>query len=408
MPIYEYTGVDSSGKVTEGTIGAEDTHNARLKLKTAGIFIASPLRKEEEKEKTSSINWWEKGFHAKPSLKAISLMTYQLKVLLVAGLPLPDALDSLIAMEENYVLKKAITQVKDTVLQGSSLADALRRHPQTFDTFYINIIATGEASGNMEAALEQLTSHLERQEKLRSRVIQALAYPIMMTIIGTIILVFLMTSIVPKVLTVFEDIQAGLPLPTKILVWLSSFLASWWHLLFLTILGFIYISNRFLKSDTGRGIWEGFIIKVPLLGKLSSDLVLHRFTKTMGTLLKSGISLPDSLEISKKTAHHKGLEATLNKAEEGINSGRSLSEILKENKSFPPGLAQMIAVGEKTGDLDGAFSRISEVYERGIETTLGSLMTLVEPTLIVVMGGIVGFIVLSILLPIFEMSQMIQ
>lgn len=408
MPIYEYTGVDSRGKVIEGTIGAEDTHNAHLKLKTSGIFITSSLSKEEEKEKAPSINWWEKSFHSRPPLMAISLMTYQLKVLLGAGLSLPDTLDSLIALEKNHALKKTITRVKDTVLQGSSLADALRRHPQTFDTFYINIIATGEASGNMEAALEQLTSHLERQEKLRSQVIQALAYPIMMTIIGTVILFFLMTSIVPKVLTVFEDIQAGLPLPTKILVWLSSFLASWWHLLFLTILGFIYILNRFLKSDTGRGIWEGFIIKVPLLGRLSLDLVLHRFTRTMGTLLKSGISLPNALEISKKTVHHKGLEATLKKAEEGINSGRSLSDILKENKSFPPGLAQMIAVGERTGDLDGAFSRVSDVYERAIETTLGSLMTLVEPALIVIMGGIVGFIVLSILLPIFEMSHIIR
>ncbi len=405
MPIYGYTGVDSKGKVIEGAIGAEDPNNARLKLKASGLFITSPLRKEEEKEKTPSIKWWEKGFHKRPPLKTISLMTYQLKVLLVAGLPLPEALDSLITQEENYILKEAITHVKDTISQGSSLADALRKHPDVFNAFYINIIATGEASGNMEEVLEQLSAHLERQEKLRSKVTQALAYPIMMTVIGVGILFFLMTSIVPKVLVVFEDIHASLPLPTKILVWSSSFLASWWHLIFFALLGFVYSIKRFLKSETGRSFWEKFIIKVPLVGRLSLNLVLHRFTKTMGTLLKSGLSLLQALEISKETVHHKEMEASLIKAEEGITSGRPLSDIFKENNFFPPGIAQMVAVGEKTGDLDKAFFMVSEVYEKSIETALGSLLTLIEPALIVIMGGIVGFIVLSILLPIFEMSQ---
>ncbi|MFQ5901412.1 MAG: type II secretion system F family protein [Thermodesulfobacteriota bacterium] len=406
MPIYEYKGVDIKGKAVQGVISADDPQSAHVRLKSEGVYITEPLSLEEEK--VASKRWWDIPLYTRPGLKDLYLMTYQLKTLLGAGLPILEALEVLVVQEENHYMKKTLARVKDRVAEGSSLAQAMGESPEVFDDFYTKIIATGEASGSLEDVLEQLFSHLERQEKIKSRIVQASAYPILMTVIGSVILFFLMTSIVPRVLEVFQDTKTALPLPTRILIGISNLFANWWFLILLLLAGVIYSLKRFLKTERGRGLWENTLIKIPVLGKLSINIILYRFSKTMETLLRSGLTVVQALNITKKVVHHVKMEAVLKDAEDAVSEGRSLADALKRDGIFPVGVTHMIGVGERSGEMDEAFFKVSEVYDRSIETSLGGLLSLIEPILIVVMGGVVGFIVLSILLPIFEMSQMIE
>ncbi|MFQ5900892.1 MAG: type II secretion system F family protein, partial [Thermodesulfobacteriota bacterium] len=404
MPIYEYKGVDTRGKVVKGVMSADDPQSAHRRLKGEGVYITEPI--SEEEGEISSKKWWDIPLYARPGSKDLYLMTYQLKTLLGAGLPIVEALEVLVIQEENHYMKKALARVKERVSEGSSLADAMGESPEVFNDFYTKIVATGEASGSLENVLEQLFSYLERQEQIRSRIVQASAYPILMTIIGAVILFFLMTSIVPRVLEVFQDTQRALPLPTRILIGLSNLFANWWFLIIIIIAGIIYVLRRFLKTERGRSLWEDTLIKIPVLGKLSLNIILYRFSKTMETLLRSGLTIMQALSITRKAIHHVRIEAALKEAEGVVSEGRSLAEALKRDGIFPVGVTHMIGVGERSGEMDEAFLKVSQVYDRSIETSLGGLLSLIEPILIVVMGGVVGFIVLSILLPIFEMSQM--
>ncbi|MEE8423895.1 MAG: type II secretion system F family protein [Thermodesulfobacteriota bacterium] len=409
MPIFEYRGINSSGKAIKGIIEAEDFPSAHVKLKGSGVYITEPLKKEETKEKRSK-EWWKFSFdlHFRPSSKNLHLMTYQLKTLLGAGLPILEALDVLVEQEENHYFKKTLAGVKDKVAEGIPLAKAMEAHPQVFSNFYTKIISTGEASSSLEEALDQLLSNLETTEKIKSKLFQASTYPILMSIIGVIILFFLMTSIVPRVLEVFQDTQTVLPLPTRILISTSDFLVNWWFLVIIAILAGSYGFRNYIRTDKGRKKWENTLLRIPILGRFSLNLVLYRFSKSMETLLKSGLTIPDAIEITGQAIHHNKIETALKNARDNIEGGGHLSSSLKESSIFPLGIIHMIAVGERSGELDDAFSKVSDVYERSIETSLGGMLSLIEPILIVIMGGLVGFIVLSILLPIFEMSQIIE
>lgn len=403
MPLYEYTGLSSSGKTVTGAIDAEDQANAKLSLKEREVFLTGPLR---ESSKEGAAIFSRSRWSARPGLKELSSFTYQLKTLLSSGLPMVDALTVLVNEEKNDKLKAVLASVRDGVKEGKAIAAALSDHPDVFNDLYVNMVAAGDAGGMLEEALGNLSVHLERQERVSAKVRAAMTYPAFMTIIGFIILSYLLTSVVPKVVTVFQDVGKALPLPTLILISISSFLSGYWVLLALVIAAASYMGVRFYKSDKGKRAFEGFCDWLPYIGMTLHSMRLARFGRTMEALLKGGVPLSKAIEITSKAAGHLEMGKALSDAERAVMEGKSLSRSLKGSRLFPESVISLITVGEAGGNLEEVFARIGDAKEKELDGRLDTLLTLLEPMMILIMGVIVGFIVLAILLPIFEMSQM--
>ncbi|MDO8445486.1 MAG: type II secretion system F family protein [Deltaproteobacteria bacterium] len=403
MPLYEYIGLGSNGKTVSGVIDAEDQAGARLSLKGKGVFLTGPLR-ESRKEAVSLFGRlkWE----ARPGLKELSSFTYQLKTLLISGLPMVDALTVLVNEEKNSRLKAVLAAVRDSVKEGETIAAALSGYPEVFNDLYVNMVAAGDAGGMLEGALGNLSEHLERQERVSAKVRAAMIYPAFMALIGVIILSYLLTSVVPKVVTVFQDVGKALPLPTVILITISSALSAYW-MLFLSIVMFAsYMGYRFYRSDKGKKAFERFFDSLPYIGMTLHSMYMARFGRTLEALLKGGVPLSKALAITSKAAGHAGMGRALSDAEKAVLEGGSLTHSLRESGIFPESVLSLITVGETGGNLEEVFARIGDAKEKELDSRLDTLLTLLEPVMILVMGAIVGFIVLAILLPIFEMSQM--
>lgn len=402
MPLYEYTGLSSSGKTVSGVIDAEDPAKARFSLKEKDIFLSEPLR-ESRKEQASILS--RLRFESRPGLKELSSFTYQLKTLLSSGLPMVEALSVVINEEKNGRLKNVLAAVRDRVKEGESLASALSNYPEVFNDLYVNMVSAGDAGGMLEEALGNLSEHLERQEKVSTRVRAAMTYPAFMAVIGFIILSYLLTSVVPKVVTVFQDVGKALPLPTVILITISGFLSSYWMPLLVLIAAGSYMGYRSIKGIKGRKALETFLDRVPYIGSTMRSMYLARFGRTMEALLKGGVTLSKALAITSKAAGHMGMASVLSDTEKAVIEGKSLTHALRSSTLFPESVLSLITVGETGGNLEEVFAKIGDAKEKELDTRLDALLTLLEPIMILVMGLVVGFIVLAILLPIFEMSQ---
>lgn len=402
MPLYEYSGLSSSGKTVSGVIDADDPVKARSSLKEGDIHLTEPLR-ESRKGQASIINRLRRS--SRPGIKELSSFTYQLKTLLSAGLPMVEALTVLVNEEKNSRLKTILADVRDRVKEGEGIASALSKYTEAFNDLYVNMVAAGDASGMMEEALGNLSEHLERQEKISTRVKAAMTYPAFMALIGFLILSYLLTSVVPKVVTVFQDVGKVLPLPTIILITVSDFLSGYWPFLLTIIVIASYLGYRSAKGIKGRKTIERFLDMLPYLNVTLHSMYLARFGRTMEALLKGGVPLSRALSITSKAAGHIGMERVLSSAEKAVIEGRSLTSTLRGSPLFPESVVSLITVGEAGGDLEDIFARIGEAKEKELDSRLDTLLTLLEPMMILLMGLIVGFIVLAILLPIFEMSQ---
>ncbi|MEW6409949.1 MAG: type II secretion system F family protein [Nitrospirota bacterium] len=405
MPLYEYEGVNPQGEKVTGFIDAESINKARAILKQSGIFITRALSEGKER------HIWRK-----PSLKSISSATFQLKTLLSAGMTVIDAMNALVEQEGNRYLKRVLADVRDMVVEGKSLSSAMACYPMVFNDLYINMVAAGEASGNLESALEGLCTHMDRQEKISLKVKSALAYPLLMTVVSGFILFYLLSSVVPKVVSVFSETEKVLPLPTAILIFLSGVLSKYWYLFLGAIAGIGYVANRSLKSERGRRLKEWILDRIPYTGNMVNLLLIFRTAKAMEMLLSAGVSLLHALGVVKKITGHKGFEGILQRAIDGVKEGKSLADSLSagvrmsslKSQIFSAGIIGMIKTGERSGEIEMVFRKIADNSERELEMGLEGLLSIIEPVLILIMGVIVGFIVLSILLPIFEMSTIIR
>lgn len=405
MPLYEYEGVNSQGEKVAGFIDAESIQKARITLKQSGIFITRALSEGKER------HTWRK-----PALKSISSATFQLKTLLSAGMTVINAMNALVEQESNRYLKRVLANVRDMVVEGKSLSSAMSCHPMVFNDLYINMVVAGEASGNLESALEGLCTHMDRQEKVSLKIKSALAYPLLMTVVGAFILFYLLSSVVPKVVSVFSDTEKVLPLPTLVLIFLSGVLSKYWYLFLGAIAGIGYVANRALKTERGRRLKELVLDRIPYTGNMVNLLLIFRTARAMEMLLSAGVPLLHALSVVKKIAGHKGFEGILHKAIDGIKEGKGLADSLSagvrmsslKSQIFPAGIIGMIKTGERSGEIEMVFRKIADSSEKEIEMRLEGLLSIIEPALILIMGVIVGFIVLSILLPIFEMSTIIR
>ncbi len=353
--IYEYKGLTSDGREINGMIDADNPKTARSRLKNQGIFptevhegAASP-RSREGKSGMESL--FGRSLFERISPLEMALMTRQLSTLIAAGLPLMEALDALTEQIEHPPMKKMISGIRERIKEGSPLSRALADYPGSFSPLYIQMIRAGEASGTLARMLERIAQFLEHQNRLRSKIISALAYPMLMVGISLLVLVGMITFVIPRVVVIFEDMHEALPLPTRILIGFSELVRNQgWVILLLTGIG-IYLFRRFIQTPAGRLKWDGWVLKIPLAGSMVKRVSLSRFSKTLETLLAGGVPLLTALDIVKTLVRNRVLEEAIGKARENIKEGESIAGPLKRSGLFPPLMIHMIAVGEKSGEL---------------------------------------------------------
>ena len=408
MPVYEYTALDSSGRKQKGIIDADSLAAARQKIRHAGSYPVDIRESTPASRKKTDLKPKNFSLVQRVSQQEIHIATRQLATLLGAGIPLVPALNGLIEQTTNPALKKIIAQLKDSVNEGNSFTAALTEHPRLFSKIYVNMVKAGEASGSLDVVLDQLAEFGESQQATRARISAALIYPLVLSLVGVAILFLLMTLIVPKITKVFEDSQEVLPLPTIILMKLSSFLGSYWWLLLLLLAGLLLALRYAISTARGRKIWDRLKLTAPLMGDLNTKLAAARFGRTLGSLLQSGVTLVNALKIVRNMFNNVLLADTIDNATEELEKGGSLSKVLRGSRWFLPMVVQMIAVGEQSGTLEKMLVKVADSYEKEVETRIKALTSLIEPFMILFMGGIMLFIVLSILLPIFEMNQLIK
>lgn len=406
MAVFEYRALDSKGKKQKGIIDADSESQARTKLRVSGKYPVSITLTSKERSRTGG-QGKGLGLFRRVKSEEISIVTRQLATLLGASIPLVQALDSLIAQTRNPMLKKVIAQIKGAVNEGNSLTNALGEHPKIFSSVFINMVRAGEASGTLDIVLERLADFAEKRDELQGRFRAALVYPIFMGLIGSAILFVLITYIVPNITQVFNEMNRVLPLPTLFLIGLSDFLKVYWWVVLIVISAILAGLRYVIKKPSGKSFWDYVKLKSFILGPVVQKVILARFSSTLGSLLESGVGLMMSMQIVQALVDNVHISKVIDEAMEQIRKGQSMTVALSDSEWFPPMFIQMIAVGEQSGNLEGMLKKVAKAYEREVETAILGMTALIEPLMIVAMGLAVGFIVLSILLPIFEMNQMV-
>jgi type II secretion system protein F len=406
MPVYEYKALDKRGKSCKGLIDADSESKARSKLRSGGKYPVT-IRESLSRAKSSRQGFFGGSLFERIKSDEIHVVTRQLATLIGAGIPLINALASLIEQSANPALKRVLADIRDSVNEGSTLTNALSQHPKLFSNIYINMVRSGEASGSLDVVLERLADFGENQKALQAKFKAALVYPIFMAVIGTGILFFLISYIVPNITRVFMDMERVLPLPTRILILASDLLRSYWWLGALLLIGLFTLIRLFLARESGRRVWDRTKLSFPIIGSVNRKIILARFASTLGSLLNSGVPLITSLQIVSSLVNNQLIGKVIDEAIEKIEKGKSMSSALESSVWFPPLFLQMVSVGEQSGQLETMLDKVAGAYEREVESAIMGMTALIEPIMITAMGAAVGFVVLSILLPIFEMNQMI-
>jgi general secretion pathway protein F len=408
MPVFEYTALDSRGKTTAGIIDADGLQTARQKLRSSGKFPVAIREAHEVEAKKDRKGLRLGAWFSRVKPADVAMTTRQLATLIGAGFPLVSALDALLPQTHSQALKRTLAKVKDLVVEGNSFAYALAQFPNVFPPIYINMVRAGETSGTLEIVLERLAEITEKQQALKNRMQASLAYPIFMLCFGVLVLFILLTYIVPTITSIFADMKQVLPTPTRLLIGMSAFLKDFWWAILLVVVAAAVGLQRFRRTRKGRQWSDTRLLKMPLFGSLARKLAVARFSRTLGSLLENGVTLLVALDIVKNIVGNVRIADTVAQAAEEVGKGKSLWVSLSEGKVFPALSIQMIQVGEHSGELEKMLYKIADVFENEVETTILRLTSYLEPTLILVMGCAVGFIVLSICLPIFEMNQLIR
>jgi general secretion pathway protein F len=408
MPVYEYTALNDKGKKLKGIIDAQSTVAARQKLRESNIYLTD-LQESSGAKKDSPLKQPLGGLFRKVGSREVTVMTRQLATLLGAGLPLVQSLATLIAQTSHPQLKTILSQIKEEVNEGSSFSQTMTHYPQVFPAFYLNMVRAGEASGTLHLVLERLADFSEKQQALKGRVRAALAYPLFMFLIGSVVLFFLVAFVVPNVTRIFDEMHQTLPLITILLIGVSRFLETFWWLIGAGLIGAFVALKYFLsKTQKGRTLLDRTLLALPVVGQMNRKIAVARFSRTLGTLLESGVPLLASLEIVRNIVGNSLISDAIQKAGNDVREGQSLSAPLSRSGLFPAISVEMISVGEQSGNLEPMLYRIAEAYEKEVESSITMLTSLLEPIMILVMGLAVGFIVVSILLPIFEMNQLVR
>lgn len=408
MPVYEYKALDTKGKSVTGIIDTESAAVAKQKLRASSIYptdikevYATPAQKGHRLSALSRLL-------NRVRQSEITMITRQLSTLVGAGFPLVSALSTLIPQSRSQIFRKILSQVKDSVEGGNSFAGALSLYPETFSPIYINMVRAGESSGTLEIVLERLADINEKQQALNNKIKSVLAYPIVMSVIGMGVLFFLLAYIVPRITTIFSDINQALPAPTRMLLAISALFKGYWWLFILLGIVLLIVLQLGRRTEKGRYYWDTALLSLPLLGSLFRRLAVARFARTLGSLLENGVSMLVALDIVKNVVGNSIIADAVEAAASEVEKGRALGKSLEASDSFPRLSIQMIQVGEQSGELETMLNKVADVFENEVESTIVALTSLLEPIIILIMGVVVAFIVLSIVLPIIEMNQLIK
>jgi general secretion pathway protein F len=412
MPVYQYKGYRNDGGAATGIIDAESPKVARVKLRKVGVFPTDMVEQGSSPagSTTGTPGKSSGGIGRSPALSTtdVAMMTRQLATLLVAGLPLVEAIGVMVDQTEKKSVKSLMADIREEIRGGSSYSAVLERYPREFSQIYVHMVRAGEASGALDQILFRLAEFLEKQLALKHKVTNAILYPALMLIVGVSVLFFLMTFVVPKITAVFTSLKQALPWPTVVLMSLSDFLANYWAVIIGVVALMVWLVRRAMKTDTGQTTADRWLLKVPLLGEVARMVAISRLTSTLATMLASGVQLLDAMDVAKRVMNNRVLEQAVEGARQNIREGETIAEPLKRSGEFPALVTHMIAVGERSGEMEEMLRRIGQIYDGEVERVITRFTSLLEPIMILVMGILVFCIVVAILLPIFEMGQMVR
>jgi general secretion pathway protein F len=402
MPVYRYKALNANRELTAGTIEASNPKEARLHLLNGNLFLLSLDGAAGGARAGAS-----RGSLSRRKAGELSLVTRQFATLVKAGIPLADALGALVDVIEDPKLGMAFRDIRENVTHGMSLEEALKRHPAYFSPLYVSMVKVGEASGNMSLVLTRLSDYLHTHARVRTKVKNALTYPALMLAVGTIVVGFLVTLVIPKITDVLVESGKALPFPTIVLMATSSFLRSFWWALGLALAGAYAIYRAVVATEGGALARDTFVLSLPILGPLLKKSLVSRFSLTFSTLLRAGIPAVESLSIVRETAGNRLLANTIGEIHDRIIEGQDIAEIMERSGVFPPLVAYMIAVGERSGRLEEMLGIINEYYDEDVEAATARFTSVLEPIMIIALALIVGFVVMGVILPILDMGKIV-
>ncbi|MBF0342677.1 MAG: type II secretion system F family protein [Nitrospirae bacterium] len=401
MPVFHYRATNHMGELAEGLMNAVDEKTVVESLKNSRLI---PLKITESKDGQKSEGAKKLEFLKKSAAADVLTFTTELAALLGAGLPLDRGLGILSEISENTSMREVITSVLKYIREGSSFSDALMRHPKVFTRLYVNIVKAGELGGVLESVMQKLNEFLETSKELKDHIYSAMIYPIILTLSGGASVIVLMTYVIPKFSVIFEDLGQSLPLPTQILLTMSGFLVSYWWVLVLGLVIVVFLFKRYISTPEGRKAWDAFVLKV--FKDIVVKLETSRFCRTLGTLLKSGVPLLEALRNVQDVVSNVIIRQAIDGVIKGAKEGQGITGPIILANVFPSLAISMIKVGEESGHLDTMLLKVADTYEKGLKTTVRRFISIVEPAMILVMGVVVGFIVMSMLMAIFSINEM--
>lgn len=401
MPIFEYKGLNQAGKNIRGTLDADNMRNARAKLKKDGVFVV------ELRDKTKANNASKKKTSSRGGVKVedLATMTRQLATLLKANIPLVEAIAATADQVEQPVLKEALSDIKNMVNEGLPFHRGLAKYPKIFTHIYVTMCEAGEMSGTLDVILIRLAEFTEAQNELNAKVKSAMLYPIIMVAFVFVMLGVLFVFVIPKMQVIFESAELKLPWYTEVVIGISGILVNYWLYLLGIIVGAVLIFRNWKNSPGGSQQWDKIVLKLPVVGKLARMIAVSRFTRTLSTLLVGGVPMLQAMDIVRNVVGNSVLSKAIEDARNNISEGESVAVPLKRSQQFPPIVTHMISIGEKTGELEHMLTQVSDSYDFQVKTQIGGLTALLEPVMIIMMGLVIGIIVFSIMIPMFEMAN---
>jgi type IV pilus assembly protein PilC len=400
MPKFSWEGKNRAGQVQKGEMEAPNETAVNAQLRRSGIMPSKVKERGKGLDKDLTIP----GFEPKVTTKDLVVFTRQFATMIDAGLPLVQCLDILGRQQDNKTFKKILTTVKESVESGSTFADALKKHPKAFDDLYVNLVAAGEVGGILDTILNRLAAYIEKALKLKKQVKSAMTYPTTIVGIAVLVIAVIMIFVIPAFEKMFADFGGALPTPTLIVINLSNFIQSY----ILVIIGGIFVSiwlfKRIYRTPKGRAFIDAYALKLPIFGILIRKVAVAKFTRTLGTMMSSGVPILDGLDIVAKTAGNKTVETAIYKVRQSISEGRTIAEPLEASGVFPPMVCQMIAVGEQSGAIDTMLNKIADFYDDEVDDAVSNLTAMMEPLLMLFLGVTVGGLVIAMYLPIFKLA----